>query len=186
MNNSLASAEESLKRLLSRKDILIFLGVLLLGLFLANSLFQKQRNKLKALKSEIALLEQRVKLGKEVVGLQEEFIRVSAPYLKKATSFTIDKFSESASANRVKITSISQEGEVDAGLYTVMSYHLSLKAGYHNLGRFIGALESLADMVKVEELSIQAGRQAMSQKGGEAENILSVSMKVSVTFIKTE
>ena len=178
---------ENIKRILRRKDILISLAIVGLGLLFSQRLYQEQEKKLKGLKNEIAQEEQRVKLGKEVLALENKLTQLSGPYFKKATSFAMNKFNDLASSSGVKIASISQEAESDSGPYAIMSYRLALKAGYHNLGKFISSLESLPDMLKLEELSVQ-GERASGKNPGPAEekNPLVINMRVSLTFLKKE
>lgn len=180
-------AQNWLKRLIARADIVLGVFVVLLGFFLANFLYKKQQQRLKGIEDEIAQEEQKTGLAKELSALDGKLKAITAPYLKKDTSFSIDKFGELATAAGVKIASLSVENEVDSGLYTVTTYRLAVRAGYHSAGKFISALEAAADMVKVEEISLAGGgAQAMARHPGEVDsvNIINVSMRVSVSFIK--
>lgn len=183
-----ASLQEKIKRILARKDLVMSIGIILSGLLVANFLYQKQQQKLKRIEADIAQEGQRISLAKELTILDDTLTKIGAPYIKKDTSFTIDKFNELAAGSDVKIASISVDDEMDSGLYTVTNYRLSVKADYHNLGKFISALESLADMVKVEELTLSPeGGQARAQESERegARNILNINMRISAAFVKT-
>lgn len=183
-----ASLQRQLKRLMARQDLVLGAAVVICGIFFANIIYQKQQRKLKGIEAEIAQEEQKTGLAKELGVLEDKLKAITGPYVKKDTSFTIDKFGELAASSGAKIASLSVENETDSGLYTVTSYRLSVKADYHSVGRFISALESVGDMVKVEELSLSGGgAQAMARQPAEADsvNILNVNMRVSVSFIKT-
>lgn len=182
------SVQDWLKRLSARADIVLGVSVVLLGFFLANFLYKKQQQRLKGIEDEIAQEEQKTGLAKELSALEGKLKTITGPYIKKDTSFGIDKFGELATSTGVKIASLSVENEADSGLYTVTTYRLAVKADYHSLGKFISALESAADMVKVEEIFLAGGgAQATVRQPGEADsvNILNVNMRVSVSFIKT-
>lgn len=182
------SPQDLLKRLMSRQDLLLGAAVVVGGLIFANVLYQKQQQRLKGIEAEIVQQEQKVALAKELSALDDKLKAASSAYARKDGSFTINKFSELAAAAGAKITSLSVESEADSGLYTVTSYRLSVKADYHSIGKFISALESAGDMVKVEEFSLTlAGGQVRARQteaAGKA-NILNISMRVSVSFIKT-
>lgn len=182
------SLQGLLKRLMSRQDLVLGAAVVLCGLFFANVFYQKQQQRLKGIESEIAAEEQKIALAEELSTLDNKLRSIGSTYIKKDNSFTINKFNELALSSGAKITSLSVESEADSGLYIVTNYRLSVKADYHSVGKFISALESAADMVKVEELSLSlAGAQAGARRnvaGGRA-NILNVNMRISISFVKT-
>lgn len=164
------------------------MGVILLCLWGVNYLYQKQQQKLRRTEADIVLEEQKISLAKELTVLDDKLKKIRAPYIKKETSFTMDRFNELAAVSEAKLVTISVDNEIDSDLYTVTNYRLSLQASYHSLGRFINVLESLADMVEVKELTLSLdGRQARRQKSERegARNSLNINMRVSVTFIKT-
>lgn len=182
------SPQELLKRLTARKDLALGAVVVVGGIILSGILYQKQQQRLKAIEAEISQQEQKVTLAKELSALDDKLKAASSAYARKDGSFTINKFSELSAAAGAKITSLSVENETDSGLYTVTSYRLSVKADYHSIGRFISALESAGDMVKVEEFSLTlTGGQARARQPEDAgqANILNINMRVSVSFMKT-
>lgn len=182
------SPQELLKRFTARQDLVLGAAIVVCGLLFARALYQKQQQKIKAIEAEITQEEQKVSLAKELSALDDKLKAIASPYIRKDTSFTIDKFNELAASAGAKITSLSVESETDSGLYAVTSYRLTLKADYHSAGKFISALESAGDMVKVEEFSMSlSGMQEIPRRteGVVRANILSVNMRVSVAFIKT-
>ncbi|TAN59417.1 hypothetical protein EPN16_07195 [bacterium] len=186
--SSRISAQELLKRLIGRQDLVLGVVIVLCGFLFANVIYKKQQQKLKGIEAEIAQQEQKIALAKELVVLDDKLKAITTPYIKKETSFTIGKFSEFAASSGVKIISLSVDGDTEIGLYTVTGYRLSIRADYHSVGRFISALESAGDIVKIEELSLSlVGAQARTrkQKDSGQGNILNVNMRVSVSFIKT-
>lgn len=198
-----SSVLEGMGNILKKKEIGIAAGIILLGLIASGYLFQEQQKKIKKLKNEISLEEQKISLGKELAVLNDKITKTSSQYVRKAASLTIDKFNDFASESKVKIVSIAPEKERDSGFYTVMPFRLKLQASYHRLGKFISILESLPDMVKIEDFFIrgeQAGSQAeagkqepgqktteqLKREEGDGKNNLNIDMKVSVTFTKAE
>lgn len=182
------SPQEFLKRLMARQSLVLGAAVVVCGLILANFIYQKQQQRIKAIESEIAQQEQKISLAKELTALDGKLKAITATYIKKDTSFTIDKFNEFAASAGAKITSLAVENETDSGLYTVTGYRLSIRADYHSVGKFISALESAGDIVKIEELSLSlAAAQARARRpqGTNQTNILNVNIRVSVSFLKT-
>lgn len=180
--------QDIIRNFLKRKDILLFLGILLLGIFFARRLYQQQQGKIKALKETIAQEEEKAGVGKELAVLGDRITRISEPYLRKESSLTMDRFNELIAQAKVKVVSVSPDPQTDAGDYVKTSFRVNLRTTYHRLGRFIGLLESQPDFVKIEELSIQG--LAQDTRGGSEEtalkNDLNVNMKVSVIFIKEQ
>lgn len=164
-----------LSQILRRKDLLIHLIIIILGLLCSNYLFQKQQNKIKALSSATALEQEKLKLAKEVAELDSKLTKISGPYLKKTTSFSPQRLNELVSQCGIRIISIAQEDKQEGEQYQVDKYKLSLEAAYPDLSKFIGLLESLPELVELKDLSILRTEQ---------ENILNINITVSITFIK--
>jgi Tfp pilus assembly protein PilO len=164
-----------LSQILKRKDLPIHLIIIILGLVCSNYLFQKQQNKIKALNSAVALEQEKLKLAEEVAELDSKLVKISGPYLKKTTSFSPQGLNELVSKCGIRIISIAQENKQEGEQYQINSYKLSLEAAYPDLSKFIGLLESLPDLVELKDLSIQRTQQ---------ENILTINITVSITFIK--
>lgn len=182
------SPQELLRRLMARQSLALGAAVVLCGFILANIIYQKQQQRIKAVEAEIAQQEQKISLAKELAALDDKLKTITTTYIKKDSSFTIDKFNEFASFAGAKITSLSVENETDSGLYTVTAYRLSIRADYHSVGKFISVLESAGDIVKIEELSLSlAAAQARARRpqGPNRANILNVNIRVSVSFLKT-
>lgn len=181
------SPQELLRRLMARQSLVLGAAVVLCGFILANIIYQKQQQRIKAVEAEIAQQEQKISLAKELAALDDKLKTITTTYIKKDNSFTIDKFNEFASSAGAKITSLSVENETDSGLYTVTAYRLSIRADYHSVGKFISALESAGDIVKIEEFSLSlAAAQARARRpqGPNRANILNVNIRVSVSFLK--
>lgn len=177
------SVSEGLWRTLRRKDLLVFLAVLLLSLLFSRNIFQGQQKKLRQIKEDINLEEERVRLAKELVDLNAQIIKISSPYLVITNLLTIEKLNALASGARVKIVSITPEPEYEGVFYKSTPFRLMLKANSYQLGRFINILESQPGLIKIEGLSARASQAAA---GAKEENNLEISMTVSTTLIKLE
>lgn len=169
----------SVKQFLGKKEILIFSGIILLAVFYSKQLFQKQQGKIRHINLDISSEQNRLDLARELLELDHKLTQSSGPYLEKDTSFNIDKLKEIVSQYGVKITSVGINKE-QGGLHELTRYQLSLQTNYHNLGKFMSALESLPDMVRIEEVSVTPQQQA-TQDG---KVLLDVPMRISVAFIK--
>lgn len=171
-----------INQILKRKELLLFLGVILTGLFGSRYIFQKQQDKIRQIHNNIVIEQQRLALAKELVDLHNKLIQISAPYLEKDTSFAIDKLKEIVSRCGAKIVSVTIEKEPRAELYEVTQYKLSLQAGYYSLGKLLSILESLPDILKVEELSVMPQQRMAPAK--DVKVLLNVNMRFSATFIR--
>ncbi len=169
----------SVKQFLGKKEILFFLGIILLAIFYSKHLFQKQQDKIRHVNLDIALEQGRLDLAKELLELDHKLTQSSGPYCEKDASFNIDKLKEIVSQCGVKIASVSinkEQGE----LHELTRYQLSLQTNYYNLGKLINALESLPDIVSIEQVSVTPQEQTAQDE----EVILDVPMRISAAFIK--
>jgi hypothetical protein len=172
----------NINRILKRKELLLSLGVILAGLFGAKYVFQKQQDKIRQIHNNIVIEQERLALAKELVDLRNKLIQISAPYLEKDTSFAIDKLKGIVSRCGAKIASVTIEKGPQAELYEVTQYRLSLQADYHSLGKLLSILESLPDILKVEEISVMPQQRMAPAKDIKA--LLNVNMRLSATFIR--
>lgn len=171
-----------INQILKRKELLLSIGVILAGLVCSKYIFQKQQDKIRQIDNNIAIERQRLELAKELVDLDNKLIQISAPYLEKETSFAIDKLKEIVSRCGAKITSVNIEKEARAELYEVTQYKLLLQADYHSLGKLLGILESLPDILKVEGISAIPQQRTAPEK--DVKTILNVTLRLNVTFIR--
>lgn len=171
----------NINQILKKKELFLSLGIILAGLFGAKYIFQKQQDKIRDINKGIAVEQQKLALAKELFALHNKLIQISAPYLEKDTSFAVDKLKEIVSRCGVKIASVSIEKEAPTELYQLTRYRLSLQAGYHSLGKLMSLIESLPEIIKIEEISLAPQPQTV-----EAENTLNVKMTFSTTFVIAE
>ena len=171
-----------INQILKRKELLLSIGIILAGLFGSKHIFQKQQDKIRQIDNNIAIEQERLALAKELVDLHNKLIQISAPYLEKDTSFAIDKLKEIVSRCGAKITSVAIDKEPQAALYEVTQYRLSLQADYHSLGKLLSILESLPDILKVEEISVTPQQRMAPAKDVKA--FLNVTLRFSATFIR--
>jgi len=184
MNFSLPLPDNIKRLILARQSSQIIFGIVLLGLVLAVSVFQWQQAKIKKMRHNIGIEEERITVGSEVAELDKKIAQMSSLYARKPTSLSLKKIEQIASDNKMTIISASQDSESDSGLYTVNSFKLALEAGYHNLGKFISALESYGDMVQIGHLYIKNKGGGVPLSGTEDPNNLAVNIEATVAFIK--
>lgn len=170
-----------ISQILKKKELLLSLGIILAGLFGAKYIFQKQQDKIRNINKGIAIEQQKLTLSKELFALHNKLIQISAPYLQKDTSFAVDKLKEILSRYGARIVSVGIEKEAPAELYQLTRYRLFLQAGYHSLGKFMSVIESLPEIIKIEEVSLAPQPQTV-----DSENILNVRMTLSTTFVRAE
>lgn len=173
----------NINQILKRKELLLSLGLILAGLFSAKYIFQKQQDKIKQIQNNIASDEQRLELAKGLADLHQKLIQISAAYLEKDASFAVDKLREIAARCGVRIASVNiEKKKTQAELYEVTEYKLLLHADYHSLGKLLGILESLPDILKVDEISVVPQQQTAPAE--DLRVILNVNLRLKVTFIR--
>lgn len=178
-----------LRKIIRKKNLLISLAIIALGCFIAYNLYKMQGAKLKEIKNQIAVEEQRMGLGKELNGLNDQASKSRQPYLKSGAGLTIEKFNELASLTGTKIISIIPEPERNTGFSSSTLFNLKLQADYKAISAFLDKLESQPGMVKIEEFGLKPSPQAQkvsSPETGNKNNLLDINIKVNAIFIKDE
>lgn len=178
-----------LQKIIRKKTLLISLAIIALGCFIAYNLYKMQSAKLKEIKNQIAVEEQRMGLGRELNGLNEQVSNLRRPYLKGGGGLTIEKFNELASLTGTKIVSIIPEPERISGLYSCALFNLKLQADYPAISAFLDKLEAQPGMIKVEEFSLKLlprdKKGSLSGTENKA-NLLEINLKVNAIFLKDE
>lgn len=177
-----------LQKIIRKKTLLISLAIIALGCLIAYNLYKMQSAKLKEIKNQIAVEEQRMGLGRELSGLNEQVSNLRRPYLKGG-GLTIEKFNELASLTGTKIVSIIPEPERSSGLYSSALFNLKLQADYPAISAFLDKLEAQPGMVKVEEFSLKLLPRDKKGPLSGAENkanLLKINLKVNAIFLKDE
>lgn len=178
-----------LQNLIKKKNLLVSIAIIALGCFAAYNLYKMQSAKLKEIKNQIAVEEQRMGLGRELSGLNEQVSSLKQPYLKNGPGLTIEKFNELASLTGTKILSIIPEPERSQGLYSSTLFNLKLQADYKAVSAFLDKLEAQPGMIKVEEFSLKlipAGKKGPASEEQVNPNLLDINIKVNAIFLKDE
>lgn len=172
-------------RILKRKDLIIFFGIILISFAFARSVYQGQTRKLQLIEKSIDHEELKILVAQEVAGLNKKKAQMSEPYYKSNKSLGFDNLNKLAQSAAVKVILIDAEPEQNFDFYGVSSFKMELRADYHSMGKFISALESLPGSINIEELLLQKEESLLPQaEKGNKKNILKIVLKVSDTFIK--
>ena len=178
-----------LQKIIRKKTLLISLAIIALGCFIAYNLYKMQSAKLKEIKNQTAVEEQRMGLGRELSGLNEKVSNLRRPYLKGGAGLTIEKFNELASLTGTKILSIIPEPERSMGFYNSALFNLKLQADYPAISAFLDKLEAQPGMVKIEDFSLKLlprdKKASLAGKENKA-NLLDINIKVNAIFLKNE
>ena len=178
-----------LRKIIRKKNLLVSLAIIALGCLIAYNLFRTQSTKLKETKNQIAVEEQRMGLGRELSGLNDQTSKLRQPYLKGGAGLTIEKFNQLASLTGTKIISIIPEPERNMGLYSSTLFNLKLQADYQAVSDFLDKLEAQPGMVKIEEFGLKPSpkaQKAPSAEIGNKNNFLDVTIKVNAILVKDE
>lgn len=160
-------------------DKAVFLVIMAVGLWLALQIYHKQTDKIKMMRGEITLQEDRISLGKEISVLNKDISNEAIPYSKKTGVLDKPEFNRLASLCGLKIASFIHKEDRDEELFEEELFNLTLNGGYHNLAKFISRLESRADILRVESLSFNSLDEDADEPGE-----LSLRLSVRVVYIK--
>lgn len=96
---------------------------------------------------------------------------------KKDMSNIVGSIGKIARDSSVRITSIRPDNEVDLRLYTKFNYELSCAtSGFHNIGKFLEALENAPELFSIENMSI-------SPKQVDERKVVGFDLKISTILI---
>lgn len=178
-----------LQKIIRKKNLLVSLAIIALGCGIAYNLYKMQSAKLRDIKNQIAVEEQRMGLGRELRGLNEQVSSLRQPYLKNGPGLTIEKFNELASLTGTKIVSITPEPERNMGLSSSTVFNLKLQSDYKAVNAFLDKLEAQPGMIKIEEFALKPlprDKKGPSAGAQDKPNLLDIIIKVNATFLKDE
>lgn len=154
-------------------------------------MFNYQRTRIKNTKEKIKAEEERIQVGKNVVALAQEKRQLAEPYLKKADSLTAQKVKDIAQMYSLNVISDVKETAAEQELYTTLAYEVVMDCKYHNLGKFISAIESLSDIIEIKRLHIIKKAQGDDSQDVPAESVnkddavnITAEIKFNVIFLK--
>lgn len=173
----------NLADLSKRKDILIVAGIILLSLIVANkSIYQVQKRQINSLKGEIKEEETKNRLIKEVVALDKkmESYQKRLP-LRRDISWLMGRITPLARGTQTKIISFQPReiGKQDGYLH--MSLAVKISGDYHELGEFLGKIESTEEFIKIDSFTLNVAGMA----GGQGKEDKPVAdLVVSTIYVK--
>lgn len=161
------------------KNKILNIALVLIALIIANNIYKAQANAIAVLKEnkdaelkrnallgEVSLLEKKINLYKDNIN-------------KKDPSAVINTIGGIANESGVKIASFKPGKEKAGQFYTTYPFDLVVNADtYHNIGKFIGRLESHPDIYLVELAGIKT-----EEEQGEVKKGLSANIKVSTVLL---
>lgn len=137
------------------KNIIVNLLLVALAIFLAVKIYKGQDEKVNGLREARSTELNKNTLLSEISGLEKKINSFKKFLNQKDSSDALNKISSIAGAQGVKITSIRPQPEISYNIYSKLPFKLSLEAkNYHQLGRFISALESSPYIYSVESMVI--------------------------------
>ncbi len=140
-----------------RKDIIIFVLLLVLAFFIGYNVIYKSRlNKINSIGSQIEEEEKKNEALKIIAVLER---RLQA-YQKRSFSTTeitqlVDKISELAERVGIEIETFNPKQAISRKEYIELSLEVPLRCNYHKLGKLLSLIESNQELIWVKRLNIQ-------------------------------
>jgi len=142
------------------KNLGLNIGIIIVALFIANSIFKSQNAGLEVLKKEKDAEAEKNEMLSKIGSLEKKIVSYKELYNKKEASSVIENIDNLAQESGVKIVSMNPEPEVASSLYNKYYFRLVVSAsGYHQIGGFISAIENSEDIFAVEEVEIKPSPQ---------------------------
>lgn len=164
------------------KNRILNIGIIVLGLIVANNIYKTQNNQIISLKES---KDRELKKNGILVDIsaQDKRLKSYKSFLnKKDISLVIDNIGDIAKDSNSKIVSIRPEPAQPYALYVRYTFNLTVNVNdYLALGRFISKLENSYDVYMVESLNVTPrfeGPQDTPLRG------LTVNLKVSTYLYK--
>lgn len=158
------------------KNWILNIALIIAALIIGNIIYKKQAQQLANLRAEKEIEIEKNVLLSNIGGLEKKldaYSRFTAP--KAANPLNI--LSDIARDSGVRVISMRPSQEAKRDYYSRMPVDLVVGvAGYHELGRFVSAIESYSNEVFVID-SVELRRVSESSVGGEKE--LTVNLRIS-------
>ncbi len=159
------------------KNIILNILVVLVAVFFASKIYKAQDNEIVGLR-EVGGLEVNKNNVLSDIALLEKKISAFRQFLnQKDVTAVLNNINKMATLCDITINSVRPQPEAVFNTYTKIPYRLSIEIkDYHQLGRFISALESSQFVYVVDEISIASE--------GEEDKGTRVDMLISTFFFK--
>lgn len=162
------------------KNKVVNSAILILAILFANSIYQQQITAADALKQRREIEEKKNFVLGDIQQLEKRIRQYQNFVNRKDVSVVMNIMSELAQDFSINVISIRPETQQENPLYTRYFFVLKLEArDFHDIGKFIGRLESSSELYSVENLII-----APQYSYNQERKLLSVELSVSTILLK--
>jgi Tfp pilus assembly protein PilO len=133
----------------------ITLVALITAIIVSFTAYQAKEKEIQIVRSQKAVEEQKNAVLEEIGLFEKKLEKLKKGVNSKEPEIAMDKIGDLAKVSLVQVAKIIPLKEAVLGVYTKYPYELALSAkDYHQIGKFISALENSPDMYMVESLVI--------------------------------
>ncbi len=141
-----------------KKKVIIRIAIFLFAIILANKvIYQPQTKKLKILKAQLTEEVEKNKLADEIneLGNRINSYRHKTSAQRDA-SWIINEIFKIAKDTKTEVVSLQPQSIEEKDLYVRLPLRVIIKAGYHQLGKFLSRIEACENFIKVDSLVVDA------------------------------
>lgn len=159
--------------------------IIIIALVFSSVIFNNQNETIKKLQSKIIKEEKKIVLLKKISELE----KISADYKKLfgevEPSTVINSITTIAKRYGISVVSVKPEQEKKVSFYMRYPYRLSISAkGYHEIGRFIAALENYNQVFIVDSFEMKMPTNIKKAAGDTGE--VTVELKLAAISLQSE
>lgn len=164
------------------KNKLLNIVVIIIALIIAGNIYKNQAKELDSLQEKKSLEMKKKALLENIAKSEKRAAAYKNVFSKRDMSFIINKLTEMAKGEEVKIISIKPHSERDYTMYTKYLFGMLISAkDYHRLAKFISELENSPEIFMLEQANIRPQGQ-MQEEAGVKE--ISADITISTVFFK--
>lgn len=159
------------------------LATIIILVVISINVYKTQSRNIAALNERQEVEAKKNKVLENISQLQKKIDGLTAFVNNKDLYETINNLNVMAREFSVKITSIKPAGQVDAALYTKFPFELIIEAdNYHQIGKFIGKIESSPNIYRVESLDLHPPQDT---QGGKPQKMVA-NLKIDTILFKVK
>ncbi|MDD4909980.1 MAG: type 4a pilus biogenesis protein PilO [Candidatus Omnitrophica bacterium] len=179
------NVNEQLKLLLARQDILAYIVMALIILFVSTKFYSFQTQKVERAKEAQSEENKKVDLLGGLVKIEQEAGPYQQFFSRREQVDIINEISGIARQEEVKVSSIQPLEIAKEKAFTREGFSISLEAKYHSIGRFVNRLERSGSFFRIEKLSLaQQSRWSGKPDKQPEERVITATMQLTMLYVE--
>lgn len=186
MDLKTTNINEQLKLLSSRQDLLAYFVLAGVLIFSAVKFSSIQKEKVDDLNRQVAEETNKNEVVERISVVEKELQPYKSFFSEKQEAEIINTISNLARDMGVKIISLTPSQVTKEGEFIKRSFDLACDASYHNLGKFVGKLETCPLFIRIEDLNMEARNYFSSQSEADSSKpaVARANFKIHSLFLK--